>query len=135
MRFRHRTSRNRRRSSLNDSSDEVQLARTTMLEIANSARQPWVAYGDQWQSPSWILLNRHAHVWVPLVCSTDIYNVARTELGRLPPGASKARRSDLLASALKFNLDCFITSGKVRVFQLATMDQISRLCRPVATTM
>jgi Putative Flp pilus-assembly TadE/G-like len=120
---------------LNAKDDEVQLARATMLEIANSARQPWVAYGDRWGNPSWILFNRHARLWLPLLCSVDILNVARTELGSPPGGTTQGARGQVFsASALKFNLDCPwpLPSGKVRIFQLATMDQVFPALSPGA---
>jgi len=110
---------------LNAKDDEVQLARATMLEIANSARQPWVAYGDRWGNPSWILFNRHARVWLPLGCSLEVLNVARTELGSPPAGSKQGAAGQVFsASALKFNVDCLVDSAKLRIFQLATMDQI-----------
>ena len=37
---------------VNSSDADVQLARMQMVEIANSARQPWVAYGDGASKPS-----------------------------------------------------------------------------------
>jgi hypothetical protein len=112
---------------LNDKSDEVQLARATMLEIANSARQPWVAYGDRWDDPSWILFNRHARVGFNLVCDIEALNVGRTELGSPRPGTKQGARGQVFsASALKFNLDCPfpLPSGNARIFQLATMNQV-----------
>jgi hypothetical protein len=111
---------------LNDKSDDVQLARATMLEIANSARQPWVAYGDRWDNPSWILFNRHAALSLPLaLCKVGLRNVARTELGSPPAGNKQGAMGQVFsASALKLDLDCPLVSGKLRLFQLATMDQI-----------
>src|SRR5207249_981819 len=44
---------------LNDRSEAVQEARLHMLEVANSARQPWVAYGDGFARPSFWPSARH----------------------------------------------------------------------------
>ena len=69
---------------LNDRSDAVQEARLHMLEIANSARQPWTAYGDGLNSPSWSPSARHwnwpivgQHLWLGAR--------ARTEMGGFQP--------------------------------------------------
>jgi hypothetical protein len=111
---------------LNEKSKEVQLARATMLEIANSARQPWVAYGDRWDNPSWILFNRHAALSLRLaICSVGLRNVSRTELGSPPPGSRQGATGQVFsASALKLDLDCPLVGAKLRLFQLATMDQV-----------
>jgi hypothetical protein len=72
------------RMLINDKSDEIQLARMHMLEIANSARQPWTAYGDGHPVPSISLLARHFR-WGPIF-GMQAGNVARTEMGSGAPG-------------------------------------------------
>jgi hypothetical protein len=112
---------------LNDKNRDVQLARAHMLEIANSARQPWVAYGDRWDDPSPLLFNRHASLGFHLICDVRTRNVARTELGSPPPGSTRGAAGQIFSgSALEFDLDCpwWLPSGKARIFQLATMDQV-----------
>lgn len=77
---------------LNSKDDNVQLARLHMLEIANSARQPWTAYGDRYANPSISLLGRHSR-WGP-VFGMQAGNVARTELGgRAPSGGLLALKN------------------------------------------
>ena len=76
---------------LNDKDDAVQLARAQMIEIANSARDPWVAYGDRWKDPSKSPLARHAawQVGCPIVSGHIGFQiVSRTELGGPAPPAS-----------------------------------------------
>lgn len=68
---------------INSKDDAVQLARLHMLEIANSARQPWTAYGDRYSNPSISLLARHFR-WGPIF-GMQAGNVARTELGGSAP--------------------------------------------------
>src|SRR4051812_35160863 len=63
----------------NAKSDAVQEARMHMLEIANSARQPWNAYGD---AVSWSPLARHSFIGISLV---GVGNIARTEMGGYAP--------------------------------------------------
>jgi hypothetical protein len=76
------------RMLINDKSDEIQLARMHMLEIANSARQPWTAYGDGHAVPSISLLARHFR-WGPIF-GMQAGNVSRTEMGSGAPGGDAA---------------------------------------------
>jgi hypothetical protein len=70
---------------INSKDQNVQLARLHMLEIANSARQPWVAYGDGYPTPSVSPLARHFE-WGPIpLIKAAAGNVARTELGTFEP--------------------------------------------------
>lgn len=72
---------------LNDRREEVQEARLHMLEIANSARTPWVAYGDWHDHPTISPAARHFFFGIDNFAGTlGIGNVSRTELGSFPPG-------------------------------------------------
>ena len=117
---------------VNDRDPGVQLARAHMLEIANSARQPWVAYGDRWDDPSMIPFNRHAEFGFDFICSVGVENVARTELGSPPPGTGNGKMGQVFSgSRLQFKLDCpLIGNHKVRIFQLTTMDQVFPALKP-----
>src|SRR5207237_112943 len=75
---------------LNDKDDSVQLARAHMIEIANSARDPWVAYGARWSDPS----KPPVASWATscAACSPG-WSVPQRELGRrLTRGSSGCRR-------------------------------------------
>jgi hypothetical protein len=117
---------------VNDRDAGVQLARAHMLEIANSARQPWVAYGDRWDNPSMIPINRHADFGFDFICSVGVQNVARTELGSPPPGTENGKMGQVFSgSRLQFHLSCpLIGSHKIRIFQLTTMDQVFPALKP-----
>jgi len=114
----------------------VQLARAHMLEIANSARQPWVAYGDRWDNPSPVLFNRHAQIGFDLlICKVLAQNVARTELGSPRPGTQGSRMGLIFSgSRLQFDAKCNLLFKKIdkklRVFQVVTVDQIFPAMRP-----
>ena len=117
---------------LNANDPGVQLARAHMLEIANSARQPWVAYGDRWDNPSKIPLNRHANFGFDFICDVGVQNVARTELGSPPPGTKNGAMGQVFSgSRVQFHLKCpIIGSKKIRIFQVTTMDQVFPALRP-----
>ncbi len=68
----------------NEKSDVVQEARLHLLEIANSARQPWVTYGDGLDRPSFWPSARH-WTWPILGKSLWLGSRARTELGSFQP--------------------------------------------------
>jgi hypothetical protein len=73
---------------LNDRSQTVQLARLHMMEVANSARQPWTAYGDHYDDPSVSPLARHFKWGFDIgPLSIGIGNVARTEMGGYAPSS------------------------------------------------
>jgi hypothetical protein len=117
---------------MNDRDAGVQLARAHMLEIANSARQPWVAYGDHWDDPSLSLFARHADFGFDIICSVGVQNVARTELGSPSPGTANGKMGQVFSgSRLQFKLDCpLIGSKKIRIFQVTAMDQVFPALRP-----
>lgn len=76
---------------LNANNPEIQEARLHMVEIANSARTPWVAYGDAYPSMSLLTISpaaRHFYFGIPKnpIFSVGVGNVGRTELGTFPPG-------------------------------------------------
>jgi hypothetical protein len=118
---------------LNHKDDAVQLARAHLIEIANSARDPWVAYGDRWSNPSKSPLARHAawQVGCPIVRGHIGFQiVSRTELGGPAPPAS---RSQALSTSqaqiysgqrLQLGITCGPIDKRYNVFQLATMDQV-----------
>ena len=111
-------------------SDAVQQARLHMLEIANSARQPWVAYGDRSDSPSLSPMARHFK-WKFSVglASVELGSVGRTEMGSFPPGSGSgggqapasqiwsAQRLQLVAKAFGF-------SKNLNLLSLVALDQI-----------
>ena len=71
---------------INDKSDVIQAARLQMMEIANSARQPWVAYGDRYNNPTVSPLARHFDWSFSLgPASAGLTSVARTEAGVYSP--------------------------------------------------
>jgi len=55
-----------------------------MIEIANSARSPWTAYGDRYNNASLSPLARH-WAWPLGICNAKVGIVARTELGSWDP--------------------------------------------------
>ena len=71
---------------INDKRDVVQEARLHMMEIANSARQPWTAYGDRYSNPSISPLARHFRWGLSLgIASASLGSVGRTEMGTYAP--------------------------------------------------
>ena len=118
---------------LNDKDDAVQMARAHMIEIANSARHPWTAYGDRWKDPSRSPLARHAawQLGCPIVSGHIGFQiVSRTELGGPPPPSSAAEemrtsQSQVYsAQRLQLGIHCGPLDKRYSVFQLATMDQV-----------
>lgn len=112
---------------LNDKSPTVQAARLHMLEIANSARQPWVAYGDRHDRPSWSPGARHFR-W-KLIPGLLYGNRARTEMGGFQPGARGATDSQIWsgqqnALEYRFRLWKIRFSGSIPFFTFAAMDQV-----------
>jgi hypothetical protein len=72
---------------INSTDPDVQMARMHMVEIANSARQPWVAHGDGYPNASISPLARHWKWKLSFgIGDLGIADVARTELGVFPPG-------------------------------------------------
>jgi hypothetical protein len=72
---------------LNSADPDVQMARMHMVEVANSARQPWVAHGDGYPNASISPLARHWKWKLDFgIGDLGIADVARTELGSFPPG-------------------------------------------------
>ena len=101
--------------------DAVRLARLHMLEIANSARQPWVAYGDRSGDPSLSPMARHFKWKLSIgLASLQLGSVARTELGGFSAGSSQvwsAQRLELVARA-------FGLRKSVNVLSLVAIDQL-----------
>jgi Putative Flp pilus-assembly TadE/G-like len=123
---------------MNDPDDAVQLARMHMVEIANSARDPWVAYGDRWSNPSLSPLARHAawQIGCPIVSGHIGFQiVSRTELGAAPPlrgtqGPEAANVQIYSGQRLQLGVKCGFIDERDGVFQLATMDQLFASFRP-----
>jgi hypothetical protein len=109
-------------------SETVEQARLHMLEIANSARQPWVAYGDRYGDPSLSPLARHFK-WSFSVglASLGLGSVARTEMGACSPRSGdraaafpqiwSGQRLQLVAKAFGF-------TRRLNVLSLVAMDQL-----------
>ena len=114
---------------LTDSKNEaVQEARLHMLEIANSARQPWVAYGDRYASPSLSPMARHFRWGFSIgVASLKLGSIARTEMGAYVPGNGgreaafpqiwSGQRLQLVAKAFGF-------TKRLNLLSLVEMDQL-----------
>jgi hypothetical protein len=108
----------------------VQQARLHMLEIANSARQPWVAYGDRYDHPTPSPMARHFRWGLSIgVASLRLGSVGRTEMGAYAPGTGLQRartappqiwsgqRLQLVAKAFGF-------TKRLNVLSLVEMDQL-----------
>jgi hypothetical protein len=118
----------------NDKSDVVQEARLHMLEVANSARQPWSAYGDGYPKASWWPSARH-FTWRLGPLSWG--NHARTELGQFKPkGLLGALNSAQIWSGQQnsFNYDFHFLgihlSGTEPFFTFVGMDQLAPTVKP-----
>jgi hypothetical protein len=118
---------------LNSGDRDVQLARMHMIEIANSARQPWVAHGGGVPTASSSPLARHWRWRVSVgIGELEVGNVARTELGSFPPQGSSPLESSLaqIWSGQKFqgkaqlNLGITRLSEKIDFLTFAAMDQL-----------
>jgi hypothetical protein len=121
---------------LNDSRPEIQEARLHMVEIANSARTPWVAYGDNYPSKNFLTISpaaRHFFFGINAgIGSLGIGNVGRTELGTFPPGGSTAssktygqiwsgQRFQALA---KLGVCPICIKGRQNIFNLMAVDDL-----------
>jgi hypothetical protein len=115
-----------------DSKDpDVQLARMQLVEIANSARQPWVAHGGD---PSISPLGRHWKWKLSFgIGQLELGNVSRTELGAFAPGTSGVANvanqlsqiwsGERLQGRADLSLGLFSLSGKIDFLTFAAMDQ------------
>jgi putative Flp pilus-assembly TadE/G-like protein len=114
----------------NAKEDAVQQARLHMIEIANSARQPWVAYGDRYRDPALSPIARHFSWGFSVgVASLRLGSVGRTEMGgyaphggsgsaqRAPPQIWSGQRLQLVAKAFGFR-------KRLNVLSLVEMDQL-----------
>jgi hypothetical protein len=116
---------------------DVQMARMHMIEIANSARQPWVAYGDGSPNPAASPLARHWRWKLSFgIGDLGIGDVARTELGSFAPGSSTA---GTIANALpqiwsgqKFQGTANLVRlhGKLDLLTFVAMDQMFATVSP-----
>jgi hypothetical protein len=116
------------RIMLNANDPTIQQARMHMVEIANSARSPWVAYGDRANNPSLSFLARH---WWMGPSWGGLGTVSRTEMGSFPPGgivSSVAQGGGEVwsMSRLEAAIDKRILGIRVRgnaaLFSVATID-------------
>ena len=114
---------------LNAKDDTVQQARMHMVEVANSARQPWVAYGDKAKSPSASPLSRHWW-WGP--SWGGIGTVSRTELGSFEPqglistiakGSGQVWSASRLEAALDTSFLGISIKQNLALFTVVTMDR------------
>ena len=110
-----------------------------MIEIANSARDPWVAYGDRWKDPSLSPLARHAawQVGCPIVHGHIGFQiVSRTELGGMRPPAgllqalTQSQSQIYSGQRLQLGIKCAFVDKRFSIFQYATMDQLFASLRP-----
>ena len=106
-------------------SDAVQQARLHMAEIANSARQPWVAYGDRHDRPSPSPMARHFR-WKFSVgfASVELGSAARTEMGLFPPGEGPGSAQVWSAQRLQLVARAFGFEEGLNVLSLVAMDQL-----------
>ena len=118
---------------LNARNNAVQEARLHMLEVANSARQPWVAYGDRMDSPS---ISPLARRWRWKLWCARIGSVARTELGGFPPSdgpgsASKVHAQVWSGGRFQAAVECpLLPDEQVPIFTWVAMDQIFHNVKP-----
>jgi hypothetical protein len=110
-------------------SDAVQQARLHMLEVANSARQPWVAYGDRIGHPTLSPMARHFRWRFSLgVASLQLGSVARTEMGAFSPGGDDGGRTPgtqvWSAQRLQLVAKAFGLRRRLNVLSLVEMDQL-----------
>ena len=119
---------------LNARNDAVQEARLHMLEVANSARQPWVAYGDRMQNPSPSPFARH---WRIKIFCAQVGAVARTELGGFQPSGgigaiTKVQAQVWAGNRLQAATQCFWPIGhhQIALFTFVAMDQIFNTVTP-----
>jgi hypothetical protein len=110
-------------------SEAVLQARLHMLEIANSARQPWVAYGDRYANPSLSPLARHFR-WSFSVglASLGLGSVARTEMGAYSPRSAGDRQAAFpqiwSGQRLQLVAKAFGFTRRLNVLSLVEMDQL-----------
>lgn len=121
---------------LNDSRPEVQEARLHMVEIANSARTPWVAYGDNYPSKNFLTISpaaRHFFFGINIgIGSLGIGNVGRTELGTFPPGGSAASSKTYgqiwsgqrFQGLAKLGICPVCLKGRLNIFNLVAVDDL-----------
>jgi hypothetical protein len=110
-----------------DRGDAVELARLHMVEIANSARQPWVAYGDRYRRPSLSPLARHFRWSFSIgIASLSLGSVARTELGLYAPGRDPHTALPQLWSGQQLRLVAKVLgfTKRLNVLSLVEMDQL-----------
>jgi hypothetical protein len=112
---------------LNSRLDAVQEARLHMLEVANSARQPWVAYGDRLKHPGISPLARH---WRWRFGCVMLGAAARTEVGGFQPGGgivgTITRLPAQVWSGERFQgvSTCPFVKKMIPIFTLVAMDQL-----------
>lgn len=113
---------------LNAKDARVQQARLHMIEIANSARTPWVAYGDRYADPSMSPGARH---WkIPLdLCNAQIGSTARTELGTFAPSGGRDSGQVFSGERLQLDASCsilglFSIDDYIQLFGVTVIDDL-----------
>ena len=108
----------------------VQLARLHMLEIANSARQPWVAYGDRYDDATLSPMARHFRWGFSIgIASMHLGSIGRTEMGAYAPRTGLARTQTAppqvwSGQRLRLVAKAFGFTKRLNVLSLVEMDQL-----------
>jgi hypothetical protein len=116
----------------NNRNAAVQQARLHMLEVANSARQPWVAYGDRYNNPTISPLGRHFQLFGLKLGPVGIAMgaVARTEMNGYQPrggiigGARTAFPQVWSGQRLQFTFKLGPLKWQPNLFSFIAMDQL-----------
>ena len=122
---------------INDRSDVVQEARLHMLEVANSARQPWVAYGDRFTRASlwpsarhwkWPILGNH--LWLGSRARTEMGSfVPKGGIGGLTSATGQIWSGQQVALGYDFKLILHF-HGSDNFFTFVAMDQVAKAVAP-----
>lgn len=123
---------------VNDRSDVVQEARLHMLEVANSARQPWVAYGDGLSRPSLWPSARHwtwpivgKHLWFGSRARTEMGSFApRGGIGGLTSATGQIWSGQQVALGYDFSVFGLHFADSIPFFTFVAMDQLAPTVSP-----
>lgn len=115
---------------VNSKDDRTQQDRLHMIEVANSARTAWVAYGDRYGNPSASPAARH---WGWKLGCITVGAVSRTELGSYAPkggigGANNAPGQVFSGDRSQIAAKCSIlgikVEGTISLFGMSTLDHL-----------
>ena len=101
-----------------------------MMEIANSARQPWVAYGDRYDDPALSPMARHFRWGFSVgIASVQLGSAGRTEMGAYAPRSGLARGPTAQpqiwsAQRLQLVAEAFGFTKRLNVLSVVEMDQL-----------